>query len=45
MRIGPYVKDPKPHVKMASRMLVEDELEENAFMTDILHYVMKKGEI
>ena len=43
LRIGPYGIDAKTLVKMFSRLLAEDEPEENAFMTDTLHYVVKRG--
>lgn len=41
--MGPYGIDAKTLVKMSSRILAQDETEENAFMTEILHYVMVRG--
>ncbi|MCM1047716.1 MAG: DUF5717 family protein [Clostridiales bacterium] len=43
LRIGPYGMDAKTLVRMSSRLLAEDVQEENVFMTEILHYVMKRG--
>lgn len=43
LRSGPYGMDAKTLVKMSSRLLAEDEPEEDVFLTEILFYVMKRG--
>ena len=40
---GPYGMDAKVLVKLCSRLLEQDEFEENTLMTGVLHYVLKKG--
>lgn len=42
-RHGPYGIDAKTLLKLCSRMLAQGDMQEDAFMTGILHYVLNKG--
>ena len=42
-RYGPYGVDAKILVKLCSRLLDEDDMAQDAVMTGILHYVVKRG--